>query len=114
MYDFYKRQGVEIVNDRADFVGTNGCYLFRGQTGKTCKSDNMEGNILVIAPHQGFINSDLWLKCRTKCLNNVSIQTGRKAVHNWLAGKSSVVTVAMLFHGRYLRTRKPIISVLTV
>lgn len=87
VYDFYKRQGVEIVNDRADFVGTNGCYLFRGQTGKTCKSDNMEGNILVIAPHQGFINSDLWLKCRTKCLNNVSIQTGRKIVHSWLAGK---------------------------
>ena len=87
IYNFYKGQGVTIVIDREDFIGTNGCYLFRGQTEQIRKSDNMKDNILVLAPHEGFIPSDVWLKCRTKCLNNVSIQTGRKVVHCWLAGK---------------------------
>lgn len=87
IFDFYKGQGVEIVNDRADFVGTNGCYLYRGQTGKSRKSDDMENNILILAPHEGFIPADIWLKCRTKCLNNIDFQSGRKIVHSWLAGK---------------------------
>lgn len=87
VYDFYKGQGVIIANDKADFIGTNGCYLYTGQTDKGWKSDNMEGNILVLAPHEGFIPSDIWLKCRTKCLNNALIQPGRKAAHSWLAGK---------------------------
>ena len=87
IYDFFNEQGVNIVNNREDFIGTNGCYLYRGQTDRTCKSDAMEGNILVLAPHEGFIPADIWLKCRVKCLNNISVQTGRKVVHSWLAGK---------------------------
>ena len=87
IYDFYKGQGVTIVNDREDFIGTNGCYLFRGQTEQIRKSDNMKDNILVLAPHEGFIPADIWLKCRTKCLNNIDFQSGRKIVHSWLAGK---------------------------
>lgn len=87
IYDFYKRQGVTIVNDREDFIGTNGCYLFRGQTEQIRKSDDMKDNILVLAPHEGFIPADIWLKCRTKCLNNIDFQPGRKIVHSWLAGK---------------------------
>ena len=31
--------------------------------------------------------SDIWLTCRKKLMNNMKIQSARKATHTWLAGK---------------------------
>lgn len=87
IYEFYKNQGTIIVNDASDFIGTNGCYLYKGPDAKGRKSNDLENQILVLAPHEGFIPSDIWLKCRVKCLNNRQIQPGRPIVHTWLAGK---------------------------
>lgn len=87
IYEFYKNQGTIIVNDASDFIGTNGCYLYKGPDAKGRKSNDLENQILVLAPHEGFIPSDIWLKCRIKCLNNRQIQPGRPVVHTWLAGK---------------------------
>lgn len=87
IYEFYKNQGTIIVNDASDFIGTNGCYLYKGPDAKGPKSNDLENQILVLAPHEGFIPSDIWLKCRIKCLNNRQIQPGRPVVHTWLAGK---------------------------
>lgn len=87
IYEFYKNQGTIIANDASDFIGTNGCYLYKGPDAKGRKSNDLENQILVLAPHEGFIPSDIWLKCRIKCLNNRQIQPGRPVVHTWLAGK---------------------------
>lgn len=87
VYEFYKGQGAIITNDAADFIGTNGCYLYKGPDAKGRKSNDLENQLLTLAPHEGFISSDIWLKCRTKCLNNKQIQPGRSIVHTWLAGK---------------------------
>lgn len=87
VYQFYKSQGVEIVNDRADFIGANGCYYYRGQNAKGRKHVELAGNVLVLAPHEGLIPPDVWLKCRIKCLKNKQIQPGRRIVNTWLAGK---------------------------
>ena len=36
---------------------------------------------------------DIWLACRKKLMNNMKIQSARKATHTWLArGKSSAGT----------------------
>ena len=48
---------------------------------------NLEGNHLVLAPHEGLIPSDLWLKCRAKCLEAQQIKPYQKAKNTWLAGK---------------------------
>ena len=40
-----------------------------------------------MAPSEGLVSSELWLKCRKKILANTSYQAGRKAIHTWLAGK---------------------------
>ena len=42
---------------------------------------------LALAPSEGLVSSELWLKCRKKILANASYQSGRKAVNTWLAGK---------------------------
>jgi len=87
MYEFFKAQGADVVNDAGDFTGQNGCYLYKGRDVAEDKYATIKGHILVLAPHEGFISSDLWLKCRRKLMNNTSIQTGRDAKNTWLVGK---------------------------
>lgn len=87
VYEFFKSQGTVLVNDAADFTGTNGCYFYRGRGMKGDTKHNLQGHTLVVAPSEGLISSELWLKCRKKILANASYQAGRKAVNTWLAGK---------------------------
>lgn len=86
LYDFFKAQGTEIVNPPEDFIGTNGAYLYSGDSKKR-KTVSLNGHTLVIAPHKGFIDSGIWIKCRSKCLNNQSVAKPIKAKATWLAGK---------------------------
>lgn len=87
MYEFFKSQGAVVVNDAADFAGTNGCYLYQGRDVKEDKDKSLKDQILVIAPHEGFVPSDIWLRCRKKLMTNITFQNGRKARNTWLAGK---------------------------
>ena len=87
MYEFFKSQGTVVVNDAADFAGTNGCYLYQGRDVKEDKDKSLKGQILVIAPHEGFVSADVWLRCRKKLMTNTTFQNGRKARNTWLAGK---------------------------
>lgn len=42
VYEFFKSQGTVIVNDVADFTGTNGCYLYHGRNVKPDKFHNLK------------------------------------------------------------------------
>lgn len=88
-YEFFKSQGTVVVNDAADFAGTNGCYLYQGRDVKEDKDKSLKGQILVIAPHEGFVSADVWLRCRKKLMTNTTFQNGRKAVILGWPGKSS-------------------------
>ena len=88
MYEFYKGQGAQIVNDAADFAGVNGCYLYTGRDVTTKKYAELNGHILVVAPHEGFISSETWLACRKKLLTNKSFpKNNQKGNRTWLVGK---------------------------
>ena len=87
LYEFFKSQGAAVINDAADFAGTNGCYLYQGRDVKEDKDRSLKDQILVIAPHEGLVSSDTWLKCRKKLMANITFQNGRKARNTWLAGK---------------------------
>ncbi len=87
VYEFFKSQGTIIVNDAADFTGTNGCYLYQGRGVKPSKKNDLKDQMLVLAPHEGIVPADIWLACRKKLMNNMKIQSARKATHTWLAGK---------------------------
>lgn len=77
VYRFYRDQGAEIVNDPADFIGVNGCYYYKG---------NGAGQ-LVLAPHDGLVSPEVWLRCREKCRDAKQVQPRQKAKNTWLAGK---------------------------
>ena len=90
LYDFFKAQGTNIANIPEDFIGTNGAYLYSGDTKKR-KTVSLEGHTLVLAPHEGLVDSSTWMKCRSKCLNNQSVAKPVKAKATWLAGKIKCV-----------------------
>ena len=94
--NFSKVKGTVIVNDVADFTGMNGCYLYQGRDVKASKKNDLKDQMLVLAPHEGIVPSDTWLTCRKKLMNNMKIQSARKATHTWLAGKSSAGIAGML------------------
>lgn len=87
IFEFFRGQGTEIVNDVSQFIGTNGAYLYTGSKATKRKSICLDGQVLVIAPHEGCIDSDTWIKCRRKCLNVRQIAKPVKAKNTWLAGK---------------------------
>ena len=60
-YEFFKSQGTVVVNDAADFAGTNGYYLYQGRDVKEDKDKSLKDQILVIALHEGFVSADVWL-----------------------------------------------------
>ncbi len=86
VYEFFKTQGVVLHNNPEDFVGTNGCYLYSEKEARR-KTVCLEGHHIVIAPHEGIIEPDIWLKVRMKCLGNKQVAKPIKAKNTWLAGK---------------------------
>ena len=96
IYEFYKSQGTDIYNDAADFAGTNGCYYYQGKGNTEDKHKHLQGQTLVLAPHEGFIPSELWLKCRKKLMMNKTFQQGRKPKTHGLPEKSNAGVADML------------------
>lgn len=86
IYQFYKDQGSIVHDDPCLFIGTNGCYLY-SEKGAGRKTIHLEGQHVVLAPHEGIVPSDIWLKARRKCLNNMQVAKPLKAKNTWLAGK---------------------------
>lgn len=86
VYRFFKDQGTFLHNSPEDYIGTNGCYLYSDKEAGR-KSLHLEGQHVVLAPHEGIIPSDIWLKARLKCLNNKQVAKPLKASNTWLAGK---------------------------
>ena len=86
IYRFYKDQGTVIHNSPEDYIGTFGCYLYSDKCAGR-KQTTLEGQHIVLAPHEGIVSSDVWLKARLKCLGNKQVAKPMKAKNTWLAGK---------------------------
>ncbi|MCL2445478.1 MAG: recombinase family protein [Oscillospiraceae bacterium] len=86
VYDFFKSQGADIINDVSEFNG-RGCYLYQGTVSTSKKQADLKDKEVVIAPHEGFIPSDIWLACRLRCLNNRQSTKTCKGKNSWLIGK---------------------------
>ena len=113
MYNFFKSQGADIVNEAADFAGINGCYFYSGRDATESKKASFRGHTLVIAPHEGLVSSETWLACRMKMLNNKTFNGQQKATSTWLAGKvkcgkcgSGLISSKNTTGNSYFRCRK--------
>lgn len=86
IFNFFSEQGSIIHNSPADFIGRNGCYLYNDKNSGS-KVVTLKSQHLVIAPHEGIVPSDIWIKCRRKTLANSQVAKPIKAKNTWLAGK---------------------------
>lgn len=86
IYLFFKKNGAVIVNEPEEFIGNNAVYLYSCE-GEKRKTVSFEGHMLVLAPHTGVVDSQTWLSCRKKCMNNTQVLKPVKAKQTWLAGK---------------------------
>ena len=86
IYNFFKENGAIIHNPPEEFNGINGCYLFEDkEAGK--KRLRIQGHHLVIAPHEGFVPSDIWLRCRKKVKYSGVSKIDNSIKENWLSKK---------------------------
>ena len=86
LYRFYKDQGTNLHNSPEDYIGAFGCYLYSDKSAGR-KQCHLEGQHIVLAPHEGIVSSDIWLKARMKCLNNKQVQIPYFGCNTWLIGK---------------------------
>lgn len=96
VYQYLIGKGAHMNNEVDEYCGVNGCYIYAPQL----ESDNpiakkkkksrtnyiMNNTCVTLAPHQGIIDSDLWLKCQYKLDNNKQIKCDRSGTHSWLSG----------------------------
>lgn len=89
IYNFFKSQGSILINPVSEFIGTNGLFLFKGRNadGSKKKQYDLVNREVVIAPHEGLVDSRIWLKCRRKIMNNRQSAEVRGAKNSWLVGK---------------------------
>ena len=80
VYRYFRESNVLIMNDPSEFTGTNGCYLFSG-------TDTSFSGYLVLAPHEGIVNSAVWLQCRRKYKPKGPRSRTGPVTQTWLAGK---------------------------
>ena len=89
VYHFFLSQGARIINPVEDFIGTNGLFLYKGRDGDGNKRKHydIKDREVVLAPHEGVIDSELWLACKVKLMKNRQLSTVRKGTRSYLTGK---------------------------
>lgn len=87
VYRFFKSQGAHVVSPASGFTGRSACYLYSGTAPSEAGQTGLAGKEVVLAPHEGIIPPDVWLKCRTRCLQNRQSARSGRAKNSWLSGK---------------------------
>ena len=84
VYEFFRSQGANLYSSPEDFRGINGLYMFKGSNPNR-KTWDLSGREIVVAPHEGLVEPDLWLICRRKILDNHLVRAS-KPKNSWLCG----------------------------
>lgn len=80
IYEYFKNQGIEIVNNIEEFDGSRSVYYY----GR--KKADVNEKMLVLAPHQGFIDSSIWLRVQELLSENSQILRSDVGGRSWLSG----------------------------
>lgn len=80
-----------VNNDIKEFVGIYGCYTYAPGSGSDTdtrkdKFAHMDKLNVTIAPHEGVVDSDTWLRCQYRLDNNRAFKGSGKGSYTWLSG----------------------------
>lgn len=88
IYNYFFTKNVQIINIPQLFDGTHAALLY-GRTNHNSTLNDWSDMKLVLAPHNGVISSDIWLKCQQKTCNNVLLGKSMSNKSSWVCGKIS-------------------------
>lgn len=110
VYRYFKEEGATFLNSPLDYVGRNACYLLRGSAPSSQKASDLHGREVVLAPHEGIVSADVWLRCRSRCQQHRRMTQTCRSTLSWLCGKvkcascgrSLIVVQSKTRWGRYM------------
>ncbi|MCL2672629.1 MAG: recombinase family protein [Clostridiales bacterium] len=85
IYEFYKNRGVIVLSDVEEFKG-NGLYLYGKRESHERKYTDVKDHKLVVALHEGVIDSQTWLKVQYKLAENKQFGKRHGGKSSWLIG----------------------------
>lgn len=86
VYQYYKEKGCKITGEPELFIGNNGCYLYGKRQGNERKYSTFQDHVLSLAPSDGLVDADLFLKCQRKLDGNIQFDNSSWGTITWLTG----------------------------
>lgn len=98
LYVYLQSKGVQFTNEAEDYIGASSVYVYGKR--KSDKYSDMEGDYASLAPHQGLIDTDTFLKVQARMAQNKAFANSGKGSYSWLAGisKCGYCKKAIVFH----------------
>ena len=85
VYQFYKAKGAIMLSPAEDFNG-NGLYLYGKRPTNERKYTNVKDHNVVVALHEGVVDSKTWLRVQYRLEENISFGTNHSGKTTWLSG----------------------------
>lgn len=86
IYFHYLALGMQIEQPPEAFDGIHGCNVIGRRDRTKNKYNDLNGQMLTLSEHEGFIESDLWLKVQYKLSSNKQIARASAGKYSWLTG----------------------------
>ena len=86
VYRYYRSQGCKFTNEPSDFILGHGCYLYGKREANARKYSDMTNQTISLAPHEGIIDSGLFLRCQERLDKNTQIDNRKRSHITWLTG----------------------------
>lgn len=85
IYEYYKARGANMISPVEDFNG-NGLYLYGKRPENERKYSNVKDDNVVVALHEGVIDSQTWLKVQYRLEENIRYGNRNNGKATWLSG----------------------------
>ena len=86
IYWHYLGKGLQIQQSMEAFDGEHACNVIGRRDRSKNKYNSLDGQMLTVANHKGFIPSDLWLKVQHKLEKNPQMSRANAGKYSWLTG----------------------------
>lgn len=86
IFNYFLSKNVNIINSPNLFNGSHAALLY-GHSNHNYSLNDWSDMKLVLAPHEGIISSDIWLKCQQKRTINKQLGKSMSNQSSWVCGK---------------------------